>query len=239
MTELRLYQTIHIARGRARNVAAHIALLDAAARTLFGRRYMPGTEHLTSRIEALAAAERYPRAVSGFVRLELAPDGREELLAAGTSLYDGYALRSLMPEAATVRYDLPLTDAPTTLREAAVALADLEAARRGATKAVRCTADGTLLSADDAPLFAVSGHTLLAPPAPASVEGTLLREAARRIGLTLREEPVRCGDLRRLDELLYVDHRGITVLSRCNGIPFMSLTAERLAESLEALFPKM
>ena len=173
------------------------------------------------------------------MRLELAPDGREELLAAGTSLYDGYALRSLMPEAATVRYDLPLTDAPTTLREAAVALADLEAARRGATKAVRCTADGTLLSADDAPLFAVSGHTLLAPPAPASVEGALLREAARRIGLTLREEPVRCGDLRRLDELLYVDHRGITALSRCDGIPFMSLTAERLAESLEALFPKM
>ena len=104
---------------------------------------------------------------------------------------------------------------------------------------MRCTADGTLLSADDAPLFAVSGHTLLAPPAPASVEGTLLREAARRIGLTLREEPVRCGDLRRLDELLYVDHRGITALSRCDGIPFMSLTAERLAGALEALFPKM
>ena len=89
---------------------------------------MPGTERLTSRIEALAAAERYPRAVSGFVRLELAPDGREELLAAGTSLYDGYALRSLMPEAATVRYDLPLTDAPTTLREAADALAERFAA---------------------------------------------------------------------------------------------------------------
>ena len=67
----------------------------------------------------------------------------------------------------------------------------------------------------------------------------MLREAARRIGLTLREEPVRCGDLQRLDELLYVDHRGITALSRCDDIPFMSLTAERLAESLEALFPKM
>lgn len=238
MTELRLYQTIHVARGRARNVAAHIALLDAASRTLFGRRYMPGTERLTARIEALAATERYPRSVSGFVRLELAPDGREQLLAAGISLYDGYALRSLMPEAATVRYELPLTDAPTTLREAAVALADLEAARRGATKAVRCSTDGMLLTADDAPLFALRGHTLLAAPAPASVEGALLREAARRTGLTLRDEPFGCGDLRRLDELFYVDHRGVTSLSHCDGIPFMSLTAERLAGALEALFPE-
>ena len=73
MTELRLYQTIHIARGRARNVAAHIALLDAAAHTLFGRRYMPGTERLTSRIEALAAAERYPRAVLAVGLLPAAP----------------------------------------------------------------------------------------------------------------------------------------------------------------------
>ena len=56
MTGLYLYQTVHLARGRARNVAGHIAVLDAASRELFGRPYAPAAERLAKRIEALAAA---------------------------------------------------------------------------------------------------------------------------------------------------------------------------------------
>ena len=123
MTELCLYQTVHVARGRARNVAAHAALLDAASRALFGRPYAPDPARLAARIEALAAAERYPAGVSGFVRLELTPEGGERLLAAGISLYDGYALRSLSPAAVTLRYDPLCPEAPTSAREAAELLA--------------------------------------------------------------------------------------------------------------------
>ncbi|MBD9301091.1 MAG: branched-chain amino acid aminotransferase, partial [Alistipes senegalensis] len=121
MTELYLYQTVHLARGRARNAEAHAARLDAASRELFGRGYAPA--RLAARIEALAAAERYPTGVSGFVRIELGADGEEHLTPAGVSLYDGYALRSLQPEAVTLRYDLPLTEAPPSAREAAAQLA--------------------------------------------------------------------------------------------------------------------
>ena len=48
--------------------------------------------------------------------IELTPEGDERLTAAGVSLYDGYALRSVMPDAVTLRYDLPLTEVPM-LRE--------------------------------------------------------------------------------------------------------------------------
>ena len=58
MTGLYLYQTVHLARGRARNVAGHIAVLDAASRELFGHPYAPAAERLAKRIEALAAAEQ-------------------------------------------------------------------------------------------------------------------------------------------------------------------------------------
>ena len=154
MTELCLYQTVHVARGRARNVAAHAALLDAASRALFGRPYAPDPARLAARIEALAAAERYPAGVSGFVRLELTPEGGERLLAAGISLYDGYALRSLSPAAVTLRYDPLCPEAPTSAREAAELLAARLAALRGAAAAVRCDAEERLLTADGAPLFA-------------------------------------------------------------------------------------
>ncbi len=238
MTELCLYQTVHIARGRARNAEAHAALLDAASRTLFGRRYTPGAARLAARIEALAAAERYPTEVSGFVRIELGADGEERLVPAGVSLYDGYAFRSLQPDAATLRYDLPLTAAPTSAREAAAQLARRLAERAGADIAVRCDREGVLREADDAPLFAVAGHTVLAAPGTESVERELAVRAVLAAGLELREEPFGCGDLPRIDELFFADHRGITALAHCDGQPLMTLIAERIAAGMERLFPK-
>lgn len=236
MTELYLYQTVHLARGRARNVEAHAARLDAASRELFGRGYAPA--RLAARIEALAAAERYPTGVSGFVRIELGADGEERLTPAGVSLYDGYALRSLQPEAVTLHYDLPLTEAPTSAREAAAQLARRMAERAGADVAVRCDREGILREADDAPLFAVAGHTVLAAPGTQSVERELAVRAVRAAGLELREEPFGCGELPRIDELFFADHRGITALARCDGQPLMSLIAERIAFVMEGLFPK-
>ena len=236
MTELYLYQTVHLARGRARNVEAHAARLDAASRELFGRGYAPA--RLAARIEALAAAERYPTGVSGFVRIELGADGEERLTPAGVSLYDGYALRSLQPEAVTLHYDLPLTEAPTSAREAAAQLARRMAERAGADVAVRCDREGILREADDAPLFAVAGHTVLAAPGTQSVERELAVRAVRAAGLELREEPFGCGELPRIDELFFADHRGITALARCDGQPLMSLIAERIAFVMEVLFPK-
>ena len=236
MTELYLYQTVHLARGRARNAEAHAARLDAASRELFGRGYAPA--RLAARIEALAAAERYPTGVSGFVRIELGADGEERLTPAGVSLYDGYALRSLQPEAVTLRYDLPLTEAPTSAREAAAQLARRMAERAGADVAVRCDREGILREADDAPLFAVAGHTVLAAPGTQSVERELAVRAVRAAGLELREEPFGCGELPRIDELFFADHRGITALARCDGQPLMSLIAERIALVMEGLFPQ-
>lgn len=236
MTELYLYQTVHLARGRARNAEAHAARLDAASRELFGRGYAPA--RLAARIEALAAAERYPTGVSGFVRIELGADGEERLTPTGVSLYDGYALRSLQPEAVTLRYDLPLTEAPTSAREAAAQLARRMAERAGADVAVRCDREGILREADDAPLFAVAGHTVLAAPGTQSVERELTVRAVRAAGLELREEPFGCGELPRIDELFFADHRGITALARCDGQPLMSLIAERIALVMEGLFPK-
>ena len=236
MTELYLYQTVHLARGRARNAEAHAARLNAASRELFGRGYAPA--RLATRIEALAAAERYPTGVSGFVRIELGADGEERLTPAGVSLYDGYALRSLQPEAVTLHYDLPLTEAPTSAREAAAQLARRMAERAGADVAVRCDREGILREADDAPLFAVAGHTVLAAPGTQSVERELAVRAVRAAGLELREEPFGCGELPRIDELFFADHRGITALARCDGQPLMSLIAERIALVMEGLFPK-
>ena len=45
--------------------------------------------------------------------------------------------------------------------------------------------------------------------------------------------------LPRLDELFFIDHRGVTALSRCDGQPYMAIFAERIAGALRGLFPNM
>jgi len=47
------------------------------------------------------------------------------------------------------------------------------------------------------------------------------------------------ADLPRMDELFFIDHRGVTALAHCDGHPCMAILAERVAQSLGGLFPKM
>lgn len=260
MTELYLYQTIHLCEGRPRLVGAHAALLGEASRTLFGRDYTPDNHQLTARIAAIADAERYPHSMSSFVRLELTTDGIERIIPAGVSLYTGYALRSLTPDATVIPYENPLSDAPTSAREATAQLARQQAELVGAQIALQCSHTGMCLTADDAPLLAVKDGIVFTAPAFTgvgqqqawelnsdadawlhtrtfpSVERDVALHAVRAAGLELREEAFEADDLARFDELFFVDHRGVTALSHCDGHPYMALRAERVAKAMEGLF---
>ncbi len=236
MTQPYLYQTVHLRQGRPRLLDAHAALLAATARTLFGIDYTPDLTQLEARIAAVARAERYPQTVSSFVRIEVTADAEERVLPAGMSFYDGYALRSLAPRGATIEYDLPLSEAPTSAREAVAALARQQARLAGADIAVRCDRTGSCREADDASLFAVRGNEIFTVPMQRSVERDVAIRAIQALGFPLREEPIDRAMLARMDELFYVDHRGITALSHCDGVPYMSLIAERVANELERMF---
>lgn len=78
--------------------------------------------------------------------------------------------------------------------------------------------------------------SLFAAPTFRSVERDVAAHAVRALGLTLREAPIRSGDLGRYDELFYVDHRGVTALAHCGERAYMSLTAERVADEMERMF---
>ena len=261
MTDLYLYQTLHLLRGRVRLLDRHVALLDRCARELFGRRYTPDLRQLEQRVAAASEA-RCDTGVSSFVRLELSAAGEERLLPAGISYYEGYALRSVQPRGVTVHCDPPFNGWPTPVREASAAVARRMAELAGGQAGVLCGADGSYHTAEGAPLAAVHDRCVwLAPEsarceiAPAegllqyrapghrfdpvpSVEYGLLAEAVRAAGLTLQERafgPAECGEL---DELFWLDHRGITAMSHIDGRPLMHLLAERVAAALEKRFAR-
>lgn len=236
MTALYAYQTLHLRAGHPLHTAAHVAELDRAAQRLFGQRYAPDLRTLERRIAAVAVAERYPDDLAAFVRIELT-EGAERIVPGGVSLYEGYALRSLMPDAATLVYDLPLDDCPTSAREAVGLLARAAVRRSGATEAVQCDAEGHLRSVGGAPLFAVARGAIFALTPYPSLEQRLVLRAAERLRMPAVAGTLTRDALEGVDELFWADHRGITALAHCDGYPLMSLTAERIAAALEEVTP--
>ena len=118
MSEVYVYQTVHTLGGTPLFPEAHAAALDAASRALFGRPFRTDPRQLAARIGALAKAEKVPDDLSAFVRMELSPEGTLTLRYTGLSLYRGYELRSLRPEALTFVYDLPFGEYPNSAGEA-------------------------------------------------------------------------------------------------------------------------
>ena len=252
MTDLHLYQTLHLFRGRVRLLDRHVALLDRCSRDLFGRGYAPDLRQLERRILA-AAAPLHAGDGSLFVRLVVTDAGQERIVPLERSYYEGYALRSLMPAAVSLPCDLPLDGYPTPAREAAAAAARCLAARAGCDTALLYGSDGSYHSAEGSPVAAVHDYTVwLAPErtsqpipetdhrleAPRSVEYELLAAAAQAAGLRVEERPFGPADRKSFDELFWLDYRGITALSQLDGRPLMSLLAERVAEALEKRFRK-
>lgn len=230
-----LFQTIHTLGGVPFLLEAHCSALDRASRALFGRPFRCDIRALASQITAVLREARAPEEPSAFVRMELTVDGTVHLQFAGVSLYCGYDLRSIHPAAESLTYDLPFGEYPSSVSEAANALARIQAERRGARSVVRCATDGMIRTADGAPLYAVAGGQIFTPPAPSCAERQLAAACIEAAGLQLTERPLPREWLSRFDELFYVDHRGITSLSHCDGTPYMSLTAERIARSAQQL----
>ena len=213
-----LYQTLHVRGRRPLWLDRHTELLARNIQELFGLRWAPDLL----------------------------------LIPGAVSLYDGYTLRSLRPAAAVVNYGVPYPEYPTSAREAACMLAlqaavtadnraaeaDIEraAVRTGVQAVIRCDGEGFVHVCDEAPLFAVKGKKVYTPPAPPSVERELAYRAVEAARLPLLELEIGREQLARFDEIFYVDHRGLTSLSACEGQLYAAIITERIARVLNKLY---
>lgn len=233
-----IFQNVHTFGGEARHAAAHIALLCTAARRLFGIEVHISADELRRRIARLAEACRMPSRVSVRAIVRLYPTGTMEIACDEPSIYAGYVLRSLRPDALFVRMSPPLPSLPTSAAEHTRLMADALAHARGAHTAIMTDGEGYAVSESAQPLFAVSGYTVMTPPAAAaeeSVERRLVREAARGTDLTFAERRITIDDLAAADEIFTADHRGITSVASIGGKHYMPIIAERIAAQIEKI----
>ncbi len=230
-----LYQMIHVAGRTPRWLDLHLAHLQQDEMTLYGHVSNLDWAAVGARIVALLEEGRYPKERSTSLRLELSPEGELSYRFDEGGLYQGYVLRALRPVGHLCRFAIPWEGVRSSAELAAWELAE---ATVGQGVVIRCNEQGHLLEADHAPLFAVYGRTIYTSREPQGVAGELAQRAIQKAGYRLQIEPVCEEHLPLLDELFYVDHRGVTALERCDeGGLLMSAFAKRVAEQMELLVP--
>lgn len=231
-----IFQNVHTLGGAARHTAAHTVLLCAAAKSLFGFDPEITADELRRRIARLTEACRMPSRVSVRAVVRLYPTGSIEIACDEPSIYAGYVLRSLRPDAICLRMAPPLPSLPTSAAEHTRLLADTMARTRGARTAILTDSDGTVISESVQPIFIVNGYTVSTPAVSAaeeSVERRLVRESLRQTDMTFVERLITLDTLAAADEIFTADHRGITSIARIGRKPYMSIIAERVASRIE------
>ena len=227
-----VYQHIRVHRLGLPELAAHIAVAAAAARELFGIEFRPDLRLTDSLCRQMLLQNRYPNDLSSCIEMRLSASGRVEYRCDGIFVHDGLAMRSVRPGAMTVAYDIPFGEAPSSARLAAHRMALAEARRAGFRSVVRCNAREMVLTADDAPLFAVFGRRIVTPATRPSVERDRVVRAAAAAGYRLDEVQLERTALLRADEIFYSDCRGITALSVCDGRTLADIIARAVAARL-------
>jgi hypothetical protein len=236
-----VYQRIHVFGGKALHLDDHLRFAARAFEHIYG--YPPALDprDISARVAGSMRTHRPEARTGSTVLLQIIPrenDGHRIAISYERPLLDaGYAHSALRPRAVSFDYGLPFGGFPTGFHLAARELFDTLALRQyGAGRSVRRRGD-VLLTCGDAPLFAIRGRVLFTTPltegAMDGVEREMVIDAAPRMRLTVREEPILHTGLKSYDELFLADAAGITSLAECDGARFMSLIAPRLAGVME------
>ena len=229
---LYVYQDIRTEGHRPLNLPRHIFYLQDAARELFGTVPDIDERTLEASVSSLLKENDYPSAMPSHITLRHYLSGQTVIAARETSPYRRMTMRTIFPAAAVIDYDIPFSAQPSSVREAARGTAALRAAAAGAGTVLQRTSSGCIAAADDARPFAVVGREIIMPDTLPSVWSEIAVAAVRKAGFAPVTETITDELLARADELFYVDHRGLTAVSRCGGRAYMHIIAERVGENL-------
>ena len=232
-----VYQTIHSFAYSCRHTARHIDILNQTANRLFGVQLDIDTRELERQATMLLLANKLSRNATIGIQLTLDADGNHSLRSCGSSIYQGYVLRSLRPEVVTLPVTNPLGDYPTSASIEAQALANAIARRRGYHTAIMIGPKGELKSDSANPIFVVKGYTLYSQSSNIpSVERTLVEQAAAKAGYTVQRMQLTALELESADEVIIANYQGLSAVSHIDNVPYMSIISERIAAIMEQSF---
>lgn len=228
-----VYQHIHTLDYAPYNLPQHIKIISQASEALFEEQFEYSEQEVAKQIATLLGVARLSRKVSICITLKQYASGDVTIEYDEPSIYSGYVMRSLRPEATCLRMQIPLESYPTSASVEACNLAEAIAQGRGYHTAIIIDADDTIRCDTSHPIALVKEMTLYIANTSLSVERNMLEQATRKAGYKVEYRTLKRADLATADEVLVMNWQGITAMQQVNGKPYMSIIAENIARNLE------
>lgn len=228
-----VYQHIHTLDYAPYNLLQHIKIIDQASQALFELPIGYGEEEIRGQITMLLSKARLSRKVSICVTIKQYASEDVTIEYDSPSIYSGYVMRSLHPEATCLRMQIPLDGYPTSAAVAANEMAEAIARGRGYHTAIIVDADDVIRCVTSHPVALVREKTLfISDLTTPSVERHILEQATRKAGYKVEYRTLKRADLATADEVLTMNWQGITTMQTVNGKPYMAIIAENIAKEL-------
>ena len=230
-----IYQNIHTLEYQPRHIEHHVEILSALSEELFGIEFYLSAETLTQQIGTLLEQMRASRQRSIRAVVKQYASGSVTIECDAPSLYRGYAVRSLRPDAVTMRIDMPLELYPTSASVAAREVADSIVRNRDFHTALMMSGNGEIYTEAAEPVAVVQGSKLIIASSPYSVESRLVQQAARKADIEIELRRLHHDDIVQADEVLRIGWQGITAMQSVDGKLYMAIVADHIAREMEKI----
>lgn len=209
----------------------HIARLDTLSRKLFLTECGLTREVLERDIAGVLRSEGYSANHTNAVQVCIYIDGRTEIRCV-EMFYDDFSLRAVRPQGYICSLSGDMLLQPTSAKEATLSLCRATAEVSDEGVAVWVSDMGEVKAIDGGSVVAVFDDEIRFSQSGAGVEFELAYKALKGDKRVVRHGEILHSDIACAKELFYIDYRGVTALSACEGHRFMDIVAERVARQV-------
>lgn len=231
-SELSLYQRLRATDGRVMYLNRHLDILRSYAAILLPHTPIPTASEIEQMCSRLLSRGGYSSSSTHILELNLWQSGRVRLSVIETSLYKGFDLRVLRPNAAIIEGCSTALLYPTSAALECEKLMKIIARQNGCDVALSVQ-NSSVIAIDNTNPIIVHGTNVTIGNSISSAYTELVVETLKKLpqyNISLSE--ISLQQVATADELFFADHRGLTAVGSLGGRQYSDTVAYAISKYL-------
>ena len=231
-SELSLYQRLRATDGRIMYLSRHLDILRSYAAILLPHTPIPTASEIEQMCSRLLSRGGYSSSSTHILELNLWQSGRVRLSVIETSLYKGFDLRVLRPNAAIIEGCSTALLYPTSAALECEKLMKIIARQNGCDVALSVQ-NSSVIAIDSTNPIIVHGTNVTIGNSITSAYTELVVETLKKLpqyNISLSE--ISLQQVATADELFFADHRGLTAVGSLGGRQYSDTVAYAISKYL-------
>ena len=228
--ELSLYQRLRATEGHIMHLSRHLDILHSYADILLPQSPIPTAAEVEQMCQRVLSRGGYSSNSTHILELRLWQSGRVRLSVIETSLYKGFDLRVLRPNAAIIEGCSTALLYPTSAALECEKLMKIIARQNGCDVAL-AVQNGSVIAIDSTNPIVVHGTNVTIGQSITSAYTEFIIEALKKLpqyNISLSE--ISLQQAASADELFFADHRGLTAIGTLGGRQYSDTVAYAIAK---------